>query len=125
MSACPPFASSREAGRLRRACAAHPPFFLDVSVSFGCLCWQGSVPRAAAAGLYSAFTIPTVPEIAGIAKRTNSEHNNPHRNHGTREGAMFTEIRETVQDVIAFGALSLFTVTLLVWGNVVAELLAV
>ncbi len=38
---------------------------------------------------------------------------------------MFTEIRETVQDVIAFGALSLFTVTLLVWGNVVAELLAV
>ena len=35
---------------------------------------------------------------------------------------MFDEIIENIQDVVAFGALSLFTVTLLVWGNVIVEL---
>lgn len=37
---------------------------------------------------------------------------------------MFDEILETVQDVAAFGAFSLFAVAVLVWGEVLAELLA-
>tara|TARA_Y100001933_G_scaffold180326_1_gene178858 strand:+ start:354 stop:470 length:117 start_codon:yes stop_codon:yes gene_type:complete len=35
---------------------------------------------------------------------------------------MFDEIIENIQDVVAFGALSVFTVTVLVWGNVIVEL---
>jgi hypothetical protein len=35
---------------------------------------------------------------------------------------MFDEIIENIQDVVAFAALSVFTVTVLVWGNVIVEL---
>jgi hypothetical protein len=73
--------------------------------------------------LYLPFTkVPGRPR-GGVAKRTKQEHYRVNRKAGAKgRPAMFDEIIENIQDVVAFAALSVFTVTVLVWGNVIVEL---
>jgi hypothetical protein len=60
--------------------------------------------------------------MQGLQKEQNKNIVEASEDRSKGEQAMFDEILENLQDVIAFGALSVFTVTVLVWGNVIVEL---
>lgn len=61
--------------------------------------------------------------IRGIAIRTKQEHTVDIDTVTSGRDPMFDDVRETFQDVAALGALLLLGATLLIWSDVLVEVL--